>query len=193
MNSSCRAAATSSKMFITSVALHRNGQILKFLVSNKYSFFLIFLFSDPGCDLSKHFLFCYIWVYQCVFLTGDTLYYRFMSDMSNTEWGYKFTIAGGHRGRFQTGTFLQTREKDLGKRTRRFSLTRSCYFWWSSHPFSPGFEILKQMLGDEQLLGHLPLADIWEWQVGVACRQTGSQRLKAIHLLLRLLQCQSQT
>ncbi|XP_068457200.1 zinc finger ZZ-type and EF-hand domain-containing protein 1 [Clinocottus analis] len=91
-------------------------------------------------------------------IPGDTLYYRFMSDMSNTEWGYKFTVTGGHRGRFQTG-----------------------------------FEILKQMLADDQVLGHLPLADIWEWQVGVACRQTGNQRLKAIHLLLRLLQCQSQT
>ncbi|XP_037544055.1 zinc finger ZZ-type and EF-hand domain-containing protein 1 [Nematolebias whitei] len=91
-------------------------------------------------------------------IPGDTLYYRFMSDMSNTEWGYKFTVTGGHRGRFQTG-----------------------------------FEILKQMLANENVLSHLPLADIWEWQVGVACRQTGNQRLKAIHLLLRLLQCQSQT
>uniref|UniRef100_A0A7N8X3D4 Zinc finger, ZZ-type with EF hand domain 1 n=1 Tax=Mastacembelus armatus TaxID=205130 RepID=A0A7N8X3D4_9TELE len=91
-------------------------------------------------------------------IPGDTLYYRFMSDMSNTEWGYKFTVTGGHRGRFQTG-----------------------------------FEILKQMLADEQVLSQLPLPDIWEWQVGVACRQTGNQRLKAIHLLLRLLQCQSQT
>uniref|UniRef100_A0A665UZ45 Zinc finger, ZZ-type with EF hand domain 1 n=1 Tax=Echeneis naucrates TaxID=173247 RepID=A0A665UZ45_ECHNA len=91
-------------------------------------------------------------------IPGDTLYYRFMSDMSNTEWGYKFTVTGVHRGRFQTG-----------------------------------FEILKQMLADEQVLSHLPLADIWEWQVGVACRQTGNQRLKAIHLLLRLLQCESQT
>nr|XP_049597636.1 zinc finger ZZ-type and EF-hand domain-containing protein 1 isoform X2 [Syngnathus scovelli] len=91
-------------------------------------------------------------------IPGDTLYYKFMSDMSNTEWGYKFTITGGHRGRFQTG-----------------------------------FEILKQMLADEQVLTQLPLTDIWEWQVGVACRQTGNQRLKAIHLLLRLLQCQSQT
>uniref|UniRef100_A0A8C1N781 Zinc finger, ZZ-type with EF hand domain 1 n=1 Tax=Cyprinus carpio TaxID=7962 RepID=A0A8C1N781_CYPCA len=87
-------------------------------------------------------------------IPGDTLYYRFISDMSNTEWGYKFTVTGGHRGRFQTG-----------------------------------FEILKQMLANEQALTHLPLADIWEWQVGVACRQTGNQRLKAIHLLLRLLQC----
>uniref|UniRef100_A0A8C5GIX1 Zinc finger, ZZ-type with EF hand domain 1 n=1 Tax=Gouania willdenowi TaxID=441366 RepID=A0A8C5GIX1_GOUWI len=91
-------------------------------------------------------------------IPGDTLYYRFMSDMSNTEWGYKFTVTGGHRGRFQTG-----------------------------------FEILKQMLADEQVLSNLPLTDIWEWQVGVACRQTGNPRLKAIHLLLRLLQCQSQT
>ncbi|XP_051981297.1 zinc finger ZZ-type and EF-hand domain-containing protein 1-like isoform X2 [Xyrauchen texanus] len=90
-------------------------------------------------------------------IPGDTLYYRFISDMSNTEWGYKFTVTGGHRGRFQTG-----------------------------------FEILKQMLADELALTHLPLSDIWEWQVGVACRQTGNQRLKAIHLLLRLLQCQSQ-
>ncbi|XP_077361813.1 zinc finger ZZ-type and EF-hand domain-containing protein 1 [Festucalex cinctus] len=90
-------------------------------------------------------------------IPGDTLYYKFMSDMSNTEWGYKFTITGGHRGRFQTG-----------------------------------FEILKQMLADEQVLRQLSLTDIWEWQVGVACRQTGNQRLKAIHLLLRLLQCQSQ-
>uniref|UniRef100_A0A3P9L8A9 Zinc finger, ZZ-type with EF hand domain 1 n=1 Tax=Oryzias latipes TaxID=8090 RepID=A0A3P9L8A9_ORYLA len=86
----------------------------------------------------------------------DTLCYKFMSDMSNTEWGYKFTVTGGHRGRFQT------------------------------------FEILKQMLADDQVLSQLPLADIWEWQVGVACRQTGNQRLKAIHLLLRLLQCQCQ-
>ncbi|KAG9341464.1 hypothetical protein JZ751_019274 [Albula glossodonta] len=90
-------------------------------------------------------------------IPGDTLYYRFISDMSNTEWGYKFTVTGGHRGRFQTG-----------------------------------FEILKQMLSDDQALGHLPLADIWEWQVGVACRQTGNQRLKAIHLLLRILHCPSQ-
>ncbi|XP_061904470.1 zinc finger ZZ-type and EF-hand domain-containing protein 1 isoform X2 [Entelurus aequoreus] len=91
-------------------------------------------------------------------IPGDTLYYKFTSDMSNTEWGYKFTITGGHRGRFQTG-----------------------------------FEILKQMLTDDQVLGQLSLADIWAWQVGVACRQTGNQRLKAIHLLLPLLQCQSQT
>ncbi|XP_057266715.1 zinc finger ZZ-type and EF-hand domain-containing protein 1 isoform X2 [Pezoporus wallicus] len=90
-------------------------------------------------------------------LPGDTLYYRFTSDMSNTEWGYKFTVTAGHLGRFQTG-----------------------------------FEILKQMLSEERVVPHLPLAKIWEWQVGVACRQTGHQRLKAIHLLLKIVQCSAQ-
>ncbi|XP_032934073.2 zinc finger ZZ-type and EF-hand domain-containing protein 1 isoform X2 [Catharus ustulatus] len=90
-------------------------------------------------------------------LPGDTLYYRFTSDMSNTEWGYKFTVTAGHLGRFQTG-----------------------------------FEILKQMLSEERVIPHLPLAKMWEWQVGVACRQTGHQRLKAIHLLLKIVQCSSQ-
>ncbi|OXB78873.1 UNVERIFIED_CONTAM: hypothetical protein H355_011278 [Colinus virginianus] len=90
-------------------------------------------------------------------LPGDTLYYRFTSDMSNTEWGYKFTVTAGHLGRFQTG-----------------------------------FEILKQMLSEERVVPHLPLARIWEWQVGVACRQTGHQRLKAIHLLLKIVQCGAQ-
>uniref|UniRef100_A0A8C3N8S2 Uncharacterized protein n=1 Tax=Geospiza parvula TaxID=87175 RepID=A0A8C3N8S2_GEOPR len=90
-------------------------------------------------------------------LPGDMLYYRFTSDMSNTEWGYKFTVTAGHLGRFQTG-----------------------------------FEILKQMLSEERVIPHLPLARIWEWQVGVACRQTGHQRLKAIHLLLKIVQCSSQ-
>ncbi|XP_059989649.1 zinc finger ZZ-type and EF-hand domain-containing protein 1 isoform X5 [Lagenorhynchus albirostris] len=87
-------------------------------------------------------------------LPGDTLYYRFTSDMSNTEWGYKFTVTAGHLGRFQTG-----------------------------------FEILKQMLSEERVVPHLPLAKIWEWLVSVACRQTGHQRLKAIHLLLRIVRC----
>nr|XP_045015573.1 zinc finger ZZ-type and EF-hand domain-containing protein 1 isoform X2 [Jaculus jaculus] len=87
-------------------------------------------------------------------LPGDTLYYRFTSDMSNTEWGYRFTVTAGHLGRFQTG-----------------------------------FEILKQMLSEEKVIPHLPLAKIWEWLVGVACRQTGHQRLKAIHLLLRIVLC----
>ncbi|XP_069082790.1 zinc finger ZZ-type and EF-hand domain-containing protein 1 isoform X1 [Pleurodeles waltl] len=90
-------------------------------------------------------------------LPGDTLYYRFTSDISNTEWGYKFTVTAGHRGRFQTG-----------------------------------FEILKQMLSDQRVVPHLPLGQIWDWQVCVACRQTGHQRLKAIHLLMRILQCSSQ-
>ncbi|XP_036610416.1 zinc finger ZZ-type and EF-hand domain-containing protein 1 [Trichosurus vulpecula] len=87
-------------------------------------------------------------------LPGDTLYYRFTSDMSNTEWGYKFTVTAGHLGRFQTG-----------------------------------FEILKKLLSEERIIPHLPLAKIWAWQVGVACRQTGHQRLKAIHLLLKMVLC----
>jgi hypothetical protein len=53
----------------------------------------------------------------------------------------------------------------------------------------PGFEILKQMLSEERVVPHLALGKIWEWLVGVACRQTGHQRLKAIHLLLRIVQC----
>uniref|UniRef100_H9G4F0 Uncharacterized protein n=1 Tax=Anolis carolinensis TaxID=28377 RepID=H9G4F0_ANOCA len=86
-------------------------------------------------------------------LPGDTLHYRFTSDMSNTEWGYKFTVTAGHLGRFQTG-----------------------------------FEILKQMLSEERAVPHIPLGEVWAWQVGVACRQTGHQRLKALHLLLRIVQ-----
>lgn len=58
--------------------------------------------------------------------------------------------------------------------------------------FLSGFEILKQMLSEERVIPHLPLARIWEWQVGVACRQTGHQRLKAIHLLLKIVQCGAQ-
>ncbi|XP_069741096.1 zinc finger ZZ-type and EF-hand domain-containing protein 1 isoform X2 [Narcine bancroftii] len=89
-------------------------------------------------------------------IPGDTLYYRFTSDLDTNDWGYKFTVTGGHRGRFLTG-----------------------------------FEILKQMLSEERILPHLPLAEIWEWQVGAACQQTGHQRLKTIHLLLKILQCTS--
>ncbi|XP_067864037.1 zinc finger ZZ-type and EF-hand domain-containing protein 1 isoform X2 [Heptranchias perlo] len=89
-------------------------------------------------------------------IPGDTLYYRFTSDLDTNDWGYKFTVTGGHRGRFLTG-----------------------------------FEILKQMLSEERILPHLPLAEIWEWQVGVACQQMGHQRLKAVHLLLKILQCAS--
>lgn len=47
------------------------------------------------------------------------------------------------------------------------------------------------MLSEERILPHLPLTEIWEWQVGVACQQMGHQRLKAIHLLLKILQCTS--
>ncbi|XP_078404848.1 zinc finger ZZ-type and EF-hand domain-containing protein 1 isoform X3 [Cetorhinus maximus] len=89
-------------------------------------------------------------------IPGDTLFYRFTSDLDTNDWGYKFTVTGGHRGRFLTG-----------------------------------FEILKQMLSEERILPHLPLAEIWQWQVGVACQQMGHQRLKAVHLLLKILQCTS--
>ncbi|XP_042194365.1 zinc finger ZZ-type and EF-hand domain-containing protein 1 [Callorhinchus milii] len=87
---------------------------------------------------------------------GDTLYYRFTSDMDTNDWGYRFTVTGGHRGRFLTG-----------------------------------FEILRQMLQEDRVLQHLPIAEVWEWQVGVACQQLGHQRLKAVHLLLRILQSSS--
>uniref|UniRef100_A0A4W3IYQ1 Zinc finger ZZ-type and EF-hand domain containing 1 n=1 Tax=Callorhinchus milii TaxID=7868 RepID=A0A4W3IYQ1_CALMI len=87
---------------------------------------------------------------------GDTLHYRFTSDMDTNDWGYRFTVTGGHRGRFLTG-----------------------------------FEILRQMLQEDRVLQHLPIAEVWEWQVGVACQQLGHQRLKAVHLLLRILQSSS--
>lgn len=64
----------------------------------------------PGCSLShQECVPCRSWLLRCpeLFLVlcdaGDTLYYRFTSDMSNTEWGYKFTVTAGHLGRFQTG------------------------------------------------------------------------------------------
>lgn len=98
MKSSCRAVLISSKTSTTSAALHRNGLILRFLVRNKCSVF----FNVFSCPALQTFSFPFEF-YQCVFLSGDTLHYRFMSDMSNTEWGYKFTVTGGHRGRFQTG------------------------------------------------------------------------------------------
>lgn len=99
-----------------------------------------FLFYVPGC---ADIFFCYVWVYRCVFLSGDTLYYRFMSDMSNTEWGYKFTVTGGHRGRFQTGTSLENRYMCIeGKKARQTDSKvsmqiRNSFFWWSSQHFSP--------------------------------------------------------
>ena len=38
--------------------------------------------------------------------TGDTLYFRFESDGSNNDWGYKFTVTGGKLGRFDTGYMI---------------------------------------------------------------------------------------
>lgn len=64
----------------------------------------------PGCSVShQEYVTCRSRLLRCpeLFLIlcdpGDTLYYRFTSDMSNTEWGYKFTVTAGHLGRFQTG------------------------------------------------------------------------------------------
>ncbi|XP_077980047.1 zinc finger ZZ-type and EF-hand domain-containing protein 1-like [Glandiceps talaboti] len=37
---------------------------------------------------------------------GDTLYYKFSSDCSTNDWGYKFTVTGGKMGRFETGYVL---------------------------------------------------------------------------------------
>eukprot|EP00111_Clytia_hemisphaerica_P007029 TCONS_00020380-protein len=36
-------------------------------------------------------------------MPGDTVYYRFTSDSSNYDWGWKFTVTGGQLGRFETG------------------------------------------------------------------------------------------
>ena len=36
-------------------------------------------------------------------IPGDTLYFVFQSDSTNTDWGWKFTVTGGQLGRFETG------------------------------------------------------------------------------------------
>lgn len=36
-------------------------------------------------------------------MPGDTVFYRFTSDSSNNDWGWKFTVTGGQLGRFETG------------------------------------------------------------------------------------------
>ncbi|XP_031567894.1 zinc finger ZZ-type and EF-hand domain-containing protein 1-like [Actinia tenebrosa] len=36
-------------------------------------------------------------------LPGDTLYYKFTSDSSTNDWGWKFVVTGGQHGRFKTG------------------------------------------------------------------------------------------
>lgn len=62
---------------------------------------LLYFIRNPSLAVSS-----YCSVLTCLWFlcdTGDTLYYRFTSDMSNTEWGYKFTVTAGHLGRFQTG------------------------------------------------------------------------------------------
>ena len=48
--------------------------------------------------------------------------------------------------------------------------------------------ILKHLLVDPEIVVHLKtVKDLWACLVYVACRQTGSQRLKAIELLLIIL------
>ncbi|PIK51868.1 putative zinc finger ZZ-type and EF-hand domain-containing protein 1 [Apostichopus japonicus] len=39
-------------------------------------------------------------------IPGDTLYYKFVSDFNNNDWGFKFTVIGNHVGRFETGFVL---------------------------------------------------------------------------------------
>jgi len=36
-------------------------------------------------------------------IPGDTIYYKFTSDSSNNDWGWKFSVTGGQLGRFETG------------------------------------------------------------------------------------------
>lgn len=41
-----------------------------------------------------------------VAVSGDTLYYKFESDGSENDWGYRFTVTGGRIGRFDTGYMM---------------------------------------------------------------------------------------
>lgn len=43
------------------------------------------------------------------FLSGDTLYFRFTSDGSGTDWGYKFTVWASQRNGFDTGYLILNR------------------------------------------------------------------------------------
>ena len=35
--------------------------------------------------------------------SGDTVYYKFTSDSSNNDWGFKFTVIGNRLGRWVKG------------------------------------------------------------------------------------------
>lgn len=115
----------------------------------------------------RHFFFCYVWAHPCVFLSGDTLYYRFMSDMSNTEWGYKFTVTGGHRGRFQTGTSGQRRRPR--QTLSKVSLGQKLFSWTIMSSFPSRLWDTKADVG--RWTPTLPLATVWH--LGVA----GGRRL----------------
>ncbi|XP_071796481.1 zinc finger ZZ-type and EF-hand domain-containing protein 1-like isoform X2 [Asterias amurensis] len=39
-------------------------------------------------------------------IPGDTVYYKFTSDSSNNDWGFKFTVIGNRLGRFDTGYII---------------------------------------------------------------------------------------
>ncbi|XP_013398348.1 zinc finger ZZ-type and EF-hand domain-containing protein 1-like [Lingula anatina] len=56
--------------------------------------------------------------------------------------------------------------------------------------FDTGYLILNAILSNEMVAVSLPLNDLWCSLVYVACKQTGTQRLKTIQLLLRILQTQ---
>ncbi|ELT88491.1 hypothetical protein CAPTEDRAFT_156305 [Capitella teleta] len=88
-------------------------------------------------------------------LPGDTLFYKFESDGSENDWGYRFSVTGGRMGRFDTG-----------------------------------YMVLNAILCLPAISSLLPINELWSSLVYVACKQTGQQRLKAVQLLLRLMQLQ---
>ncbi|XP_064626439.1 zinc finger ZZ-type and EF-hand domain-containing protein 1-like isoform X2 [Lineus longissimus] len=59
---------------------------------------------------------------------GDTLYYKFTTDCSNTDWGYKFIVSGGKTGRFDTGHMILNSILSAPNKTRLLPLDEL----WSS-------------------------------------------------------------
>ncbi|XP_033118945.1 zinc finger ZZ-type and EF-hand domain-containing protein 1-like [Anneissia japonica] len=54
--------------------------------------------------------------------------------------------------------------------------------------FVTGHILLNEILSNTSKASHIPVNEVWSWLVHVASCQTGQQRLKAIQLMLRLLQ-----
>ncbi|XP_071963026.1 zinc finger ZZ-type and EF-hand domain-containing protein 1-like isoform X2 [Antedon mediterranea] len=54
--------------------------------------------------------------------------------------------------------------------------------------FITGHILLNEILSNSSKASHIPVNEVWSWLVHVASCQTGQQRLKAIQLMLRLLQ-----